>query len=129
MALRGDRCWESARSPCCSSGWSALTAVRPFFNHWIPGEAGFDTLVTGTAPTFWIFFCLTAAAVPWLRFREPDLERSFRCGVAVTPLLFGATSLYMLWSSIAFARGLTFLGLVVLGIGAVTYALGRRPVA
>jgi len=94
---------------------------------WIPGEAGFDTLVTGTAPTFWIFFCLTAAAVPWLRFREPQTDRPFRCGIAVTPLLFGATSLYMLWSSLAFARGLALLGLVVLAIGAVAYALSRRP--
>jgi basic amino acid/polyamine antiporter, APA family len=93
---------------------------------WTPGEAGFDTLVTGTAPTFWIFFCLTAAAVPWLRFREPHTERPFRCGVAVTPLLFGATSLYMLWSSLAFARGLALLGLVVLATGAVAYGLSKR---
>jgi amino acid transporter len=102
-------------------GWTGDRTLN-----WTPGEAGFDTLVTGTAPTFWIFFCLTAAAVPWLRVREPHIERPFRCGVAVTPLLFGATSLYMLWSSLTYARALSFLGLVVLAAGAVAYALSPR---
>lgn len=96
---------------------------------WTPGKDGFDTLVTGTAPTFWMFFCLTAAAVPWLRLREPDVVRPFRCGIAITPLLFGGTSLYMLWSSVDYARGLAFVGLIVLTAGALAYALSRRRAA
>jgi basic amino acid/polyamine antiporter, APA family len=112
------------------SGKAVLQPVLRVFGDesfdWTPGEAGFDTLVTGTAPTFWIFFCLTSAAVPWLRIREPNTERPFRCGIAVTPLLFGATSLYMLWSSLTFARGLALLGLAILAAGAVTYALSTR---
>lgn len=102
------------------------TGDRTF--EWQPGEAGFDTLVTGTAPTFWIFFCLTAAAVPWLRIREPNIERPFRCGVAVTPAIFGAVSLYMLWSSLSYARGLALLGLAVLAAGACAYALSARRI-
>lgn len=94
---------------------------------WTPGEQGFDMLVTGTAPTFWIFFCLTAAAVPVLRWREPQVERPFRCGVAVTPVIFGATSVYMLWSSVAYAWELALLGVAVLAVGAVLYAASRRP--
>jgi amino acid transporter len=93
---------------------------------WAPGEKGFDTLVTGTAPTFWMFFCLIAAAVPRLRFREPNTERPFRCGIAVTPLLFGATSLFMLWSSLDYAWELALLGLAVLAAGVVAYVLSNR---
>lgn len=94
---------------------------------WTPGEQGFDMLVTGAAPTFWIFFCLTAAAVPVLRWREPHVERPFRCGVAVTPVIFGATSVYMLWSSVAYAWELALLGVAVLAFGAVLYAVSRPP--
>ncbi|MFO1096019.1 MAG: amino acid permease [Planctomycetaceae bacterium] len=102
-------------------GWTGDRSLK-----WTPGEAGFDTLVTGTAPTFWMFFCLTAAAVPVLRWREPQVERPFRCGVAVTPVIFGATSIYMLWSSLTYARSLSLLGLVILIVGAMAYAVGGR---
>lgn len=97
---------------------------------WSQPAGGFDALVTGAAPTFWMFFCLTAGAVPLLRLREPHVERPFRAGVALTPLVFGATSLYMLWSSLTYARGLSLLGLAVLGVGGLAYTLGasrNRP--
>ncbi|MBL8851308.1 MAG: amino acid permease [Planctomycetaceae bacterium] len=94
--------------------------------NWKPGDGGFHTLVTGTAPTFWVFFCLTAAAVPLLRWREPQVERPFRCGVAVTPLVFCATSVYMLWSSVLYAWELALLGVVVLLAGVVAYAISVR---
>lgn len=90
---------------------------------WNPGGDGFDMLVAGAAPTFWMFFCLTAAAVPVLRIREPDVERPFRCGVAVTPAILGATSVYMLWSSLAYARGLAMVGFAVFAAGAIAYAI------
>ena len=93
---------------------------------WKPGDGGFHTLVTGTAPTFWLFFCLTAAAVPLLRWREPQIERPFRCGVAVTPPLFCATSVYMLWSSVLYAWELALLGVGVLLAGVAAYVVSVR---
>ena len=93
---------------------------------WKPEDGGFHTLVIGTAPTFWLFFCLTAAAVPLLRWREPEVERPFRCGVAVTPVLFCATSVYMLWSSLMYAWELALLGIVVLLAGVVAYVVSVR---
>ena len=93
---------------------------------WEPGEDGFSVLVTGTAPTFWMFMCLTAASVPLLRYREPDVERPFRCGIAVTPLILCATSVYMLWSSLTYARGLAMVGLAILVAGAIAYAVSAR---
>lgn len=118
--------WTPTKENFGSTPIAKLVSEKPPSLDWTPGEDGFDTLVTGTAPTFWIFFCLTAAAVPLLRRREPDVARPFRCGIAVTPLLFGATSLYMLWSSVDYARSLSVLGLVVLAAGALAYALSRR---
>ena len=69
---------------------------------------------------------MTAAAVPILRWREPQVERPFRCGIAGTPVIFGATSVYMLWSSLTYARSLALLGLVILIVGAIAYVIGRR---
>lgn len=95
------------------------------------GEAGFDTLVTGAAPTFWMFFCLISAALPILRRRDPTIERPFRAPSPWMPLVFGATSLYMLWSSLAYAhlRGLAWLGggLLVAGGGLYLLSRGKRP--
>lgn len=91
------------------------------------GEKGFDTLVTGTAPVFWLFFCLTALAVPLLRRRDPQRERPFRCGSPLMPAIFGATSAFMLWSSFNYARGLALLGVAVLLAGILLLPFGRRP--
>lgn len=92
---------------------------------WEPGEQGFETLVIGAAPTFWIFFCLTAAAVPLLRFRDPHVERPFRCWSPLMPLVFGATSVYMLWSSVMYARTLAWFGAGLLLCGAVLLLIDR----
>ena len=43
----------------------------------IPWEnygVGFDTLVAGTAPVFWLFFLLTGISLFVLRFRDPERE-------------------------------------------------------
>lgn len=93
---------------------------------WSPGEEGFETLVIGAAPTFWIFFCLTAAAVPVLRWRDPSTDRPFRCGSPLTPLIFGVTSVFMLWSSVAYARSLALLGAGVLLIGVALLLFDRQ---
>ena len=92
---------------------------------WPAGEKGFDTLVTGAAPTFWIFFCLTAAAVPVLRIRDPHVERPFRCWSPLMPLVFGATSLYMLWSSALYARTLAWFGAGLLLCGGLLLLVDR----
>jgi amino acid transporter len=113
-------------------GTPAGTQVLDHLVKWTGNSAssseggGFDTLVTGTAPTFWLFFCLTAAAVPLLRWREPEIERPFKCGVAVMPGVFCATSVYMLWSSLMYAWGLALLGVAVLALGFAAYIVSTR---
>ena len=99
----------------------------------LPGGGGFETLVAGAAPIFWIFLLLSGLSVIVLRRREPDRERPFRCGAPVVPLIFCGTSAWMLWSgakyALTFATSLTLLSAIVLIAGGVVYAVmgrGRR---
>ncbi|REJ87450.1 MAG: amino acid permease [Planctomycetota bacterium] len=96
------------------------------------GAGGFETLVVGTAPIFWVFLLLSGLSVIVLRRREPEIDRPFRCGAPLVPLIFCATSAYMLWSGTVyafnFARSLAVLSLVVLLGGFVLFlATQRRP--
>ena len=100
----------------------------------IPWEqyfGGFDTLVAGTAPVFWLFFLLTGLALFILRIKDRDRLRPFRVlWYPVTPVIFCLTSIYMLYSSLTYAKYLTLLGLVPLVLGVPLYLIsgkGLRP--
>ena len=83
---------------------------------------GFDTLLAGTAPVFWLFFLLTGVSLFVLRFKDGNRPRPFRVPFyPITPLLFCATSLFMLYSSLAYAKYLTLLGIVPLALGIPLY--------
>jgi basic amino acid/polyamine antiporter, APA family len=76
---------------------------------------GFETMVSYTAPVFWLFFLLTTISLILLRRRDPERERPYRVpGYPVTPLLFAAVCAWLLWSSIAYTGIGAFVGLVVL---------------
>jgi amino acid transporter len=81
----------------------------------IPWEAyhgGFETLVAAAAPLFWLFLLLTGASLFVLRRRDPTRARPFRAPLYPwTPLLFCAACGYMLWMSVAYARGLCLVAL------------------
>lgn len=84
----------------------------------------FETLVSGTAPVFWFFFLLTGISVFVLRHKEPETPRPFRIPLyPVTPFVFCATSGYMLYSSIQWAKWLTLLGVLPLFAGVLGYAV------
>lgn len=81
-------------------------------------RTGFQTLVEYTAPVFWLFFLLTGLALLQLRRREPHIERPFRVPLyPLTPLVFCATSAYMLWSSITYTGMGALVGVAVLLLG------------
>jgi amino acid transporter len=95
------------------------------------GAGGFDTLLTCTAPIFWLFFLLTGLSLFILRERDKHLERPFKVPFyPELPLLFCATCVYMLYSSTDYALsrgwkgGLILLGFVPLVIGLVLYRIG-----
>jgi APA family basic amino acid/polyamine antiporter len=62
-----------------------------------------------------------------LRQREPDRERPFRAPLyPLTPLVFCATCVYMLYSSIDYARWLSVAGAAPVAVGVVLYVVTRR---
>ncbi|MDQ4139144.1 MAG: amino acid permease [Bacteroidota bacterium] len=74
---------------------------------------GFETIIEYTAPVFWFFFLLVGIALFVLRKKEPHRERPFRVPLyPITPLIFCATSAYLLYSSLMY----TGLGALV-GVG------------
>lgn len=91
------------------------------------GHGGFDTLLKCTAPVFWMFFLLTGISLFVLRRRDRDLPRAFSVPLyPVVPLLFCATSLYMLYSATTYAGSLTLVGLLPLLLGAPLYFASSR---
>lgn len=93
-------------------------------------EGGFDTLLTCTAPIFWVFFLLTGLAVFVLRERDAGTERPFKVPLyPLVPLIFCLSCGYMLYSSIDYALtrqwkgGLVLLGVLPLAVGLPLYHL------
>jgi amino acid transporter len=94
---------------------------------WERFGGGFDTLVAGTAPVFWLFFLATGIAVFVLRWRDPDTPRPFRVPLYPwTPLVFCASSVYMLQASVSYAREIALLGVLPLCVGVPLYLCSRR---
>lgn len=81
---------------------------------------GFASVVEYTAPVFWLFFLLIGIALFVLRVREPDAVRPFRVPLyPILPLIFCATSAFLLYSSLAYTGASALVGVGVLAIGAL----------
>jgi basic amino acid/polyamine antiporter, APA family len=81
---------------------------------------GFRMAVEYTAPVFWLFFLLVGVSLFVLRRRDPDRPRPFRVPLyPVLPLLFCATSAYLLYSSLAYTGIGALAGVAVLAAGGV----------
>lgn len=87
---------------------------------------GFQTMVEYTAPVFWLFLLLTGVSLLVLRVRERDVPRPFRVpGYPVTPILFCATSAYLLYSSLAYTGVGALVGVAVLSVGVIVLLATR----
>lgn len=65
---------------------------------------GFDRMVIFTTPVFWLFLTLVAVALFVLRRRDAAIERPYRVpGYPVTPILFGLSSAFVVYFSLAYA--------------------------
>ncbi|MFZ5660949.1 MAG: APC family permease [Pseudomonadota bacterium] len=88
---------------------------------------GFETMVEYTAPVFWFFFLLTGIALFVLRAREPAAPRPFRVPLyPLTPLIFCASSAYLLYASLAYTGIGALFGVAVLAAGVPLLLLNRR---
>ena len=105
----------------------ALQAVQLSPLPWKDYDGGFNTLVAGTAPVFWLFFLLTGVSLFVLRWKDAGMERPFSAPLfPLVPLVFCGTSVYMLYSSLTFAKFLSLIGFVPLVIGIPLYFCSRR---
>ena len=91
---------------------------------------GFETMVEYTAPVFWLFLFLTGVGLIVLRWRDPGRPRPFRVPFyPLTPLVFCASSGYLVYASLAYAGPGALVGASVLALGIVLLVLtGGRPV-
>lgn len=95
---------------------------------------GFRAMVEFTAPVFWLFFLLSGLSLFVLRWREPFVTRPFKVPLyPLTPLLFCASCIAMLFSSLSHVSrqalgGLPagWVGITVLGSGALALMWLRR---
>lgn len=84
--------------------------------------ASFEALLTYVGFTLSIFAALTVVGVFVLRRREPDLERPYRVwGYPVTPLLFVALMIWMIWNAVALQPLVALGGFATLAFGALLY--------
>jgi len=97
-------------------GWEAIS--------WGKFGGGFGMLVSCTAPVFWVFFLLTGVSLFVLRFKDRNIERPFALAVPwypILPVVFCATCIYMLYSSLTWAGVLSLVGFVPLLLGVPLY--------
>ena len=94
---------------------------------WAEYFGGFDTLVAGTAPVFWIFFLGTGLSMFVLRAKDRGIERPFSAPLfPLEPIVFCLMCLYMLYSALVYAKGLALMGLVPLAVGLPLYTISCR---
>jgi len=94
---------------------------------WDNFGGGFDTLLAATAPVFWTFFLLSGSTVFVFRIRQPQADRPFRTPLyPVVPLVFALSCVYMIYSSIAYARDLALLALIPLAAGIPIFLLSSH---
>jgi amino acid transporter len=83
-------------------------------------RGGFATMVDYLSPVYWLFLTFSGIALFVLRRRFPDAGRPFRVpGYPFVPLVFIGSSLYVLYSSLAFVRVGAVVGVAVLLVGVV----------
>jgi amino acid transporter len=105
---------------------ASLTAIGVPALPWDKYFGGFETLLAGSAPVFWTFFLLTGLAVFVLRVKHPSNRRPFSIPFfPLPPMIFCGTCLYMLYSSLIYARWLILLGVVPLVFGGLLWLVMR----
>jgi amino acid transporter len=93
---------------------------------WDKFDAGFETLVAGSAPVYWLLCLATGSGLFVLRAKNPTITRPFQVPLYPVPvILFCLTCTYMLWSSLEFAGWLSLIGFAPLVVGAVLWAVVR----
>ncbi len=104
----------------------AITLALIAFGAW--REEGVEAMVAYTAPVFWLFMLLTAAALWRLRVIEPAAPRPFKVPFyPLTPLLLMLVCAALMWSSILYAGVGAWVGVLVLASCLPLLRMGEVP--
>jgi amino acid transporter len=111
-------------------GQSAIDAAFTTFGApavpWETYFGGFDTLLAATAPVFWALFLAVGVGLMVLRWKHPQRPRPFSVPLyPLPPLVFCGTCLFMLYSSLDYAKWLALLGAAPVAVGMIIYVLAR----
>jgi APA family basic amino acid/polyamine antiporter len=91
------------------------------------GHGGFETLLSATAPMFWLFFLFTGLSLLVLRVKDRGVERPFSVPFfPVPPLVFCGMCGYMFYSAAAYAGRLALLGAAPVVLGVFVLAICQR---
>jgi len=86
----------------------------------------FEDLVTYTASAHWLFMTAVGTALFVFRRREPDVERPYRVSFyPLTPLVYIASCLLLLYGALNYARSSALLGFLIVLSGLPAYCLSR----
>lgn len=103
-----------------------LNAVGLAALPWGQFAGGFEMLVAGSAPIFWVLTLLTGIAIFVLRFRDRQRPRPFSMPLYPLPaIVFCGTCLFMLRASFDYAQALSLLGFIPAAIGVVIWLVAR----
>jgi basic amino acid/polyamine antiporter, APA family len=81
-------------------------------------RSGFVTMVEFTAPVFWFFFLLVGVSLFILRWKEPERKRPFIVPLyPFVPIIFCASAVFMLHSSLVYTGIGALIGVLVLLTG------------
>lgn len=117
--------WVEDRGTPVNALWAQCVFALLLMGLGIATGGGFAAMVEYTAPVFWLFFLLAGISLFVLRIREPDAPRPFRVPLyPVLPLAFCLACGYMLWSSLNYVGGNTFLGINAAWVGVAVLAAG-----
>lgn len=118
--------WNSRRgipvAGIVSQGVMALLLVG--FGTW--SRDGFTAMVDYSSPVFWLFLAFSGFAVIVLRRRHPEWPRPFRVPFyPLLPLVFCASCLFVLWSSLEYLKVAALAGVAMLAVGVVVMLVLR----
>jgi len=89
-------------------------------------DKGFETLVSHSAPAFWLFFLLTGFSLFVLRDKNPHVQRPFSVPFfPLLPIIFCNMCVYMLYQSTIYVGWRVLFAVFLLIAGLPLYAISR----
>ncbi len=119
--------WDEGRGTPKAAIWAQSSMAMLLIGFGLIKHNGFEQMLDYLSPVFWLFLTLSGLAVIVLRHKFPDQPRPYKVPFyPLMPVLFAASSAYVLYSSVLYLQTAALAGLAMLAFGAVlAYTLKR----